>query len=49
MRMNMRKNGEILLSTGSGGGNGLVAQLCPTLETPWTVCSPPCSSVHGIL
>ena len=25
----------------------LVAQLCPTLSTPWTV-SPPGSSVHGI-
>ena len=21
---------------------------CPTLATPWTVCSPPSSSVHGI-
>ena len=24
------------------------AQLCPTLGTPWTVCSPPGSSLHGI-
>ena len=27
---------------------GLVAQLCPTLATPWTVCSLRGSSVHGI-
>ena len=26
-----------------------VAQLCPTLATPWAVCSPPGSSVQGIL
>ena len=25
-----------------------VAQSCLTLATPWTVCSPPGSSVHGI-
>ena len=49
MRMNMGKNGEILLSTGSGGGGGLVTESCPTLVTLWTVCSPSCSSVHGIL
>ena len=30
-----------------GGMGGLVAELCPTLATPWT-CSPPGSSVHGI-
>ena len=27
----------------------LVAQSCLTLVTPWTVCIPPGSSVHGIL
>ena len=27
---------------------GVVAQSCPTLATPWTVCSQPGSSVHGI-
>ena len=33
----------------SGGSGGLVAKLCLTLPTPWTVdCSPPGSSVHGI-
>ena len=26
-----------------------MAKLCPTVETPWTVCSLPGSSVHGIL
>ena len=25
----------------------LVVKLCLTHETPWTVCSPPGSSVHG--
>ena len=30
-------------------GGGLVAKSCPTLATPWTVCSPPGSSVRGIL
>ena len=30
-----------------GGGRGLVAKSCPTLETPWTV-APLDSSVHGI-
>ena len=32
-----------------GGGGGLVAKLCPMLATPWTVCSLPGYSVHGIL
>ena len=36
----------ILLVNSSGGG--LVAQLCPTLCDPMD-CSPPGSSVHGIL
>ena len=31
------------------GGGGLVANLCPTLVTPWTACSLPGSSVHGIV
>ena len=31
-----------------GGGGGLVSKLCPTLATPMD-CSPPGSSVHGIL
>ena len=30
-----------------GGGGGLVARSCPTLETSMS-CSPPGSSVHGI-
>ena len=30
-------------------GGGLVTKPCSTLATPWTVCSPPGSSVHGIL
>ena len=30
------------------GGVGLLAKLCPMLSTPWTVCSPPGSSAHGI-
>ena len=30
-------------------GGGLIAKSCPTLATPWTVCSLPGSSVHGIL
>ena len=30
------------------GGSRLVAQLCPTLVTPCTDCSPPSPSVHGI-
>jgi len=25
-----------------------VAQSCPTLATPWTACSLPGSSIHGI-
>ena len=29
-------------------GDGLVTQSCLTLATPWTVCSLPGSSVHGI-
>ena len=32
-----------------GGGGGLVAKSCPALATLWTVCSPPGSSVLGIL
>ena len=31
------------------GGGGLVTKSCPTLVTPWTVCSLLGSSVHGIL
>ena len=31
------------------GGGGLVSKLYQTFVTPWTVCSPPGSSVHGIL
>ena len=27
----------------------LLAQWCPTFVTPWTVCTPPGFSVHGIL
>ena len=30
-------------------GGGLAAKSCLTLATPWTVCSLPGSSVHGIL
>ena len=30
-------------------GGELVAKSCPTLATPWTIYSPPGSSVHGIL
>ena len=33
----------------SCGGGGLVTKSCQTLATPWTVCSLPGSSVHGIL
>ena len=33
---------------GGGGGGGLVTESCPTLATPMD-CSPPGSSVHGIL
>ena len=29
-------------------GGGLVTKSCPTLVTPWTVCSLPGFSVHGI-
>ena len=29
-----------------GQSQVLVAQLCPTLETPWTPCRPPGPSVH---
>ena len=28
--------------------DALVAKLCPTLVTPWAVCSPPGFSVHGV-
>ena len=38
----------ILLIFSSGGGGGLVTKSCLTLATPWTVCSLPGSSVHGI-
>ena len=31
------------------GADGLVTKLCLTLATPWTVCSLPGSSVHGVL
>ena len=30
------------------GGDCFIAKLCPTLDTLWTVCSLPESSVHGI-
>ena len=38
-----------LLRRVRAGGSGLVTKPCSTLVTPWTVCSPPGSSVHGIL
>ena len=38
LRLMQWKHG--VLSTGlPGGGGGVVAKLCPTLETPWTVAS----------
>ena len=37
----------ILIPKGKHDG-GLVAKSCPTLVTPWTVCSPPDSPVHQI-
>ena len=41
----MEERGRIGGSKGSGGGGGgLVAKLCPTLATPWTVaCQAPLS------
>ena len=33
----------------NGGGGGLGTKSCLTLSTPWTVCSPLGSFVHGIL
>ena len=38
----------ILYYKASDGGGGLVAQSCPTLCNPMD-CSPPGSSLHGIL
>ena len=37
-----------VIGGGGGGGGGLVTESCPTLATPMD-CSPPGSSVHGIL
>ena len=34
---------------GESHGQRLVTKLCPTLATPWTICSLSGSPVHGIL
>ena len=43
------KGNSIVSPYGATGGGGLVAKSCPTLATPRTVCSLPCSAIHGIL
>ena len=47
-REGLSASSAIIPATYSGGG-GLVHRLCLTLVTPWTIYSPPGSSVHGIL
>ena len=44
----MELTGDVRCSSTCSGGEGLVAQLCLTLCDP-IGCSPPGSSVHGIL
>ena len=40
----IKRNELLIHTTTCGGGGGLVAKLCPTLATPWTVaCQAPLS------
>ena len=40
----IKRNELLIHTTTCGGGGGLVAKLCPTLVTPWTVaCQAPLS------